>query len=384
MNLFAFLTVLSSTIVCVSSMGTRPEIVDDILPEVKQQGQIGYLNCSVINLDPSSAELQWVKRTTPSGTPLLISSNENIHINDVVEGHPKYYIRKSAYNNRELYQLIIRALTETDAGYYSCMIRLSNQNYLQWPKKLGLLTVQIAPTVKLDSASNIVVQEGSNITLKCEANGIPTPNITWKRGDGLPLPGGGFQHWGGVYQIYNINAVNRGQFLCIADNNVKPPADYAVQIEVTFSPYCEAQLDSVGQVQNRRFSAKLDCIVAANPRAEVIWYKVNPATGSLDQIQDNDKYDLNQQDDQRLKADEKWYSLTIKTVQGSDFGKFFCHAQNRFGKGNASFVLFETMECQGPNCPSIGGNGAQNVHISVLTFTLTIIASYFFILLEIR
>ena len=53
----------------------------------------------------------------------------------------------------------------------------------------------VAPTVKLDSKSNIVVQEGSNITLKCEANGIPSPNITWKRLDGLPLPGEGFQHW---------------------------------------------------------------------------------------------------------------------------------------------------------------------------------------------
>ncbi|CAG2198604.1 unnamed protein product [Mytilus edulis] len=222
-------------------MGTRPEIVDAILPEVKQQGQIGYLNCSVINLNPSSAVLQWVKQTTPSGTPLLISSNEKIHVNDVVEGHPKYYVRKSVINNRELYQLVIRALTENDAGSYT-----------------------FAPTVKLDSKSNIVVQEGSNITLKCEANGIPTPNITWKRGDGLPLPGGGFQHW----------------------------------------------------------------VRRANPRAEVIWYKVNPATGSLDQIQDNDKYDLNQQDDQRLKADEKWYSLTIKTVQGSDFGKFYCHAES--------------------------------------------------------
>jgi hypothetical protein len=30
--------------------------------------------------------------------------------------------------------------------------------------------------------------------LTCEANGIPSPNVTWKRGDGFPLPGGGFQH----------------------------------------------------------------------------------------------------------------------------------------------------------------------------------------------
>ena len=75
---------------------------------------------------------------------------------------------------------------------------------------------------------------------------------------------------GGVYEIYNINAATRGQFLCIADNNVKPPADYAVQIEVTFSPYCEAQMDTVGQVQNRRFSAKLDCIVAGKGMIENI------------------------------------------------------------------------------------------------------------------
>ena len=50
---------------------------------------------------------------------------------------------------------------------------------------------------------------------------------------------------------------------------MKPPADYAVQIEVTFSPYCEAQMNTVGQVQNR-ISAKLDCIVAGKGMIENI------------------------------------------------------------------------------------------------------------------
>lgn len=27
----------------------RPDIVDEILPEVKQKNQIGYLNCTVVN-----------------------------------------------------------------------------------------------------------------------------------------------------------------------------------------------------------------------------------------------------------------------------------------------------------------------------------------------
>ena len=31
-------------------IAVRPEIVDDILPDVKQRGQTAYLNCSVINM----------------------------------------------------------------------------------------------------------------------------------------------------------------------------------------------------------------------------------------------------------------------------------------------------------------------------------------------
>lgn len=362
--------ILSSLLEIGQSIGTRPEIVDDILPEVKQQGQIGYLNCSVINLS-ESAVVSWIKETTPTNTPLQISTNEDILQNYQVEGHNKYDVIRTVNNNREQYQLVIRALTENDAGNYNCQIRLTNLNYKQWPRKTASLTVQIAPTIKTRSDSNIIVKEGSNVTLKCEANGIPTPNITWKRTDGLPMPGGGFQYWGSQYDVYNIAATDRGQFLCIADNNVRPPADFAVQVEVMFAPYCTAQQNTVGQVQNRRFPAKLDCIVASNPRAQVTWYKFNPVSGRLEAISDNDKYDLNQQDDQRLKNDEKWYSLTIKQVQGNDFGKFYCHAKNNYGENNATFILFETMECQGPLCPSIGGNTGAVIRPSVYTLTVS-------------
>ncbi|CAC5416124.1 unnamed protein product [Mytilus coruscus] len=170
----------------------RPEIVDDVLPEVKKQGQTAYLNFSVINLQ-SPAQLQWIKQTTPTGLPQHISSGETVRIDEVVEGRRKYDVVKYRTNNHDIYQLIIRSLTETDAGNYRCQIYLPNQNYMEWPKKLGRLTVQIAPTIKAASAASITVQEGQNITLYCEANGNPAPNITWKRGDGFPLPNGRFQ-----------------------------------------------------------------------------------------------------------------------------------------------------------------------------------------------
>ena len=52
----------------------------------------------------------------------------------------------------------------------------------------------VAQTIKASSAASITVEEGENITLTCEANGIPSPNVTWERGDGLELAGGGYQH----------------------------------------------------------------------------------------------------------------------------------------------------------------------------------------------
>ena len=84
------------------------------------------------------------------------------------------------------------------------------------------------------------------------------------------------------------------------------------------------------------------CILfySANPRAEVIWYKENKATQEKEQIQDNDKYKLEQQDDQRLKADEKWYTLEIKNVQGNDYGDYYCTGKNEHGENQAKFQLF--------------------------------------------
>lgn len=87
-------------------------------------------------------KVSWIKETTPTNTPLQISTNEDILQNYQVEGHNKYDVIRTVNNNREQYQLVIRALTENDAGNYNCQIRLTNLNYKQWPRKTASLTVQ--------------------------------------------------------------------------------------------------------------------------------------------------------------------------------------------------------------------------------------------------
>ncbi|XP_076110142.1 uncharacterized protein LOC143078949 [Mytilus galloprovincialis] len=97
--------VVLSSIFC-SVFAARPEIVDDILPVVKKQGQTAYLNCSVINIQ-SPAQVQWIKLTTPSGLPKHISSDETVLIDEVVEGQRKYDLVKYGSNNSDIYQLIV-------------------------------------------------------------------------------------------------------------------------------------------------------------------------------------------------------------------------------------------------------------------------------------
>ncbi|XP_052060070.1 lachesin-like isoform X4 [Mytilus californianus] len=357
--------VLSSMLYIVYAV--RPETVEDSLPEVNNQDQKAYMNCSVIHL-----QLQWNKQTHSTPDPLYISMDNTVRVDLFVEGRNKYSVVKYRTNNRKTYQLIIESLTEIEAGNYTCQIYLPNQNYEELPRMFRDVTVQIAPYIKAASAAIITVQEGENITLACEAYGYPLPNITWKRVDGSPLPNGGLQLTNGIYKIYNVSATDRGQFICTADNNVKPQVSYTVQLAVRFAPYCTAVQDAVGQIHNQRLHAILDCLVSAEPRAEVVWYKENSTTLQKELIRDNDKYTLEQQYDKRLKADEKWYTLTIKNVVGSDNGDYYCSAKNELGKKQAKFQLFEVFDCRF----NTHGKVPSTYQVSMVTYISGFIVSF--------
>lgn len=56
------------------------------------------------------------------------------------------------------------------------------------------LSARTVPPDILDypTSTDMVIREGSNVTLKCAATGSPTPTITWRRegGELIPLPSG--------------------------------------------------------------------------------------------------------------------------------------------------------------------------------------------------
>lgn len=52
-----------------------------------------------------------------------------------------------------------------------------------------LFFISVPPNI-LDypTSADMVVREGSNVSLKCAASGSPKPTITWRREDGEAIP----------------------------------------------------------------------------------------------------------------------------------------------------------------------------------------------------
>ena len=51
-------------------------------------------------------------------------------------------------------------------------------------KKLIPKKYLVPPRITSQGSSSLVVREGENVSLECEANGYPPPHIVWRREDG--------------------------------------------------------------------------------------------------------------------------------------------------------------------------------------------------------
>lgn len=86
------------------------------------------------------------------------------------------------------WSLKIRDVKESDKGWYMCQVNTDPMK-----SQMAYLDVVVPPDI-LDypTSADMVVKEGSNVTLKCSATGSPPPTITFRREDGDPIimPGG--------------------------------------------------------------------------------------------------------------------------------------------------------------------------------------------------
>ncbi|KAL5019582.1 hypothetical protein ScPMuIL_002474 [Solemya velum] len=326
----------------------RPEIVGDFLVEVKALRQTAYLNCTVINID-STTQVVWEQRSSA----LVISQDKKILTQNLkIDGKRKYEVEIRRQGARTTFMLMINRLQEEDSGNYQCYIQMQATAAVEWPKKMQKVVVLVPPSMdNTVTAGTMEAHEGDNITMICDGSGIPMPNITWTKEDGSKLPTGHSLFRGRRLVLAPVTRDMAGTYVCTADNNVAPPAYTKSELAVFSPPITREVMDSVGQAQNRQFSAILECVISGYPAPSLSWSRLT--NNGVEEVRDNEKYTISKQQSKVLKTSEFWYTLRVKNVQANDFTVYYCVAKNRIGTSMSNITLFETVECQGAACPSM-------------------------------
>ncbi|XP_076686426.1 neurotrimin isoform X2 [Andrena cerasifolii] len=233
------------------------------------------------------------------------------------------------HTEHKTWHLHIRDIRESDRGAYMCQINTDPMK-----SQTGYLEVVVPPDILDHSTStDMVVREGSNVTLQCAATGSPAPNITWRRESGESIFLGNGQEVrnveGSVFNITKVNRLQMGAYLCIASNGVPPTVSKRIMLIVQFSPMISIQNQLVGAQEGQDMT--LECNSEAFPKSINYWTKENDEI-----IKTGEKYEQSLSDD----TYKVYMKLTILSVGMSDYGTYKCISKNSLGETDGSIRMY--------------------------------------------
>ncbi|KAJ3628424.1 hypothetical protein MTP99_015728 [Tenebrio molitor] len=345
-----------------------PKFTGPILNVTVPVGREAVLECGVDNL--SNFKVAWLRVDTQ--TILTIHSH-------VITKNHRIAVTHSEHRT---WYLHIRDVRESDRGWYMCQINTdpmkSQIGYLDvvvppdildyptstdmvvregsnvslrcaatgspeptiaWRREGGeaipLGNGQEVPPDILDypTSTDMVVREGSNVSLRCAATGSPEPTIAWRREGGEAIPLGNGQEVpsidGTTFNISKVNRLHMGPYLCIASNGVPPSVSKRIMLRVHFPPMIWIQNQLVGAMEGQQIT--LECHSEAYPRSINYWTMDD---GNI--ISEGAKYEPVLVDN----AYKVHMKLTIRSVSFADYGSYKCVAKNSLGETDGTIKLY--------------------------------------------
>lgn len=282
-----------------------PEIMSSAQVLKLELGETARFPCQVSNLGP--VVLIW-----KHGTRVLTAGV------GAVAMHVKRDHRVSLVGT----DLVIVNVSRADAGTYTCELDTDDLTPLAVSHTLQIL---VAPSLTRHPGSGeLIVKKGSTVSLRCQAQGFPTPKISWTKRNGLLDSGVHQEDAGvGVYTMTNISHYQAGLYSCQASNGVGRPVTQTISLTVLYSPEVAGELAEVHTGLGH--TASLSCIVSADPPATVRWYR-----SSLLLESDNNYL---------IESKGTLHTFIIRTVAREHFASYKCAASNSLGRGSAEVVL---------------------------------------------
>ncbi|NXV47933.1 NEGR1 regulator, partial [Uria aalge] len=247
--------------------------------------------------------------------------------------------------NRREYSLQIQDVDVTDDGPYTCSVQTQHT-----PRTMQVhLTVQVSPKI-FRISSDIVVNEGSNVTLVCLATGKPEPSISWRH---ISPSGKHRSHPRLSAGLTNSrkSGVKRSAY---RDANV-----HFYNSFFSVAPTIQ-ELKSSGVVLGG--NGLIRCEGAGVPAPVFEWYK-------------GERKLINGQQGITIKNYSTRSLLTVTNVTEEHFGNYTCVAANKLGTTNASLPL------NPPSTAQYGITGDAEVLFSCwyLVLTLSSLTSIFYL-----
>ncbi|XP_029915084.1 hemicentin-1 [Myripristis murdjan] len=217
-------------------------------------------------------------------------------------------------------QLQLLSVQVSDMDGYLCVA----ENKVGSVEKLFSLTVQVPPRIIGQKEEEVSVIEGHMVSLLCDVQAYPPPEITWTR-DGQILQFSTGIHilpGGQMLQLPRVRVEDAGQYVCTATNSAGQDQK-SILLSVYVLPTLKPRLDSESEVVTPQVgsSVTLRCEAQGAPEPEVTWYK-----NGLQLLPGNG-----------LKMDH--HQLEIIGVQIADGGTYTCKVSNVAGQVDRTFRL---------------------------------------------
>ncbi|KAM8709903.1 hypothetical protein ACLKA7_016669 [Drosophila subpalustris] len=240
--------------------------------------------------------------------------------------------------------LSIPSLSATHSGEYTCVAK----NPAAEIKYTALLQVKVPPRWIVEPV-DANVERNRHIMLHCQAQGVPTPSIVWKKATGSKS--GEYEEvrerpftkllGNGSMLLQHVKEDREGFYLCQANNGIGTGIGKVIQLKVNSSPYFSSTSRSV--TVKKGDTALLQCTVSGDKPINIVWMRsgkntLNPST--------NYKISVKQE----ATPDGVSAELQIRTVDATDSGPYFCRATNLYGN-DQQLVQLQVQEP--PQPPSV-------------------------------
>ncbi|KAM8887343.1 hemicentin-1 [Spinachia spinachia] len=247
-------------------------------------------------------EIRLVCSASGSPPPRLLWSHGNLFLTN----HPRLSQDQNGV-------LTIKAALPEDAGDYTCMATNEAGSASQ------TMSLTFAETPRITVAQQVVlVSVGGDVTLECQATGIPAPLVHWFKGE-LEVGSAPFveqdEHRGTLH-IKGVQEVDAGQYSCVASSSAGTTAGN-VSLEVGAGPLFSEE--PVGVTANVGENITLPCTARGFPQPTVTWRR-----------QDGRQI-LTRTDSRSRTVQLESGHLLIQSVWLDDGGVYICEAKNKFG-----------------------------------------------------